>query len=149
MPIDLERIVAIDVHTHAESGRHGEDSLRPEWREAAATYFGDAPKPTVDDVARYYRERNMAAVVFTVDAETQTGLPAAPNEEIAEAAAAYADVLIPFASVHPHRPNAAERAERLLREPGVRGFKFHPNIQAFFPTDPMVYPLFELIEAAG
>jgi predicted TIM-barrel fold metal-dependent hydrolase len=149
MPIDLERIVAIDVHTHAESGRHGEDSLRPEWREAAARYFGDAPKPTVDDVAQYYRERNMAAVVFTVDAETQTGLPAAPNEEIAEAAAANSDVLIPFASVDPHRPDAAERAGRLLRDHAVRGFKFHPNIQQFFPNDRIAYPLYEVIEAAG
>ena len=70
MTIDLDKIIAIDVHTHAESGRAGEDSLKPEWREAAKRYFGDAPKPTVDDVAAYYRERNMAAVVFTVDAET-------------------------------------------------------------------------------
>ena len=91
----------------------------------------------------------MAAVVFTVDAETQTGRPAAPNEEIAEAAAANADVLIPFASVDPHRPDAAERAERLLRDHAVRGFKFHPNIQQFFPSDRTAYPLYEVIEAAG
>ena len=51
----------------------------------------------------------MAAVVFTVDAETVTGRRAAPNEEIAEGAAANADVLIPFASVDPHRPDAVER----------------------------------------
>ena len=38
----------------------------------------------------------MAAVVFTVDAETQTGRAAVRNEEIAEVAAANADVLIPF-----------------------------------------------------
>jgi predicted TIM-barrel fold metal-dependent hydrolase len=147
--IDLDRIVAIDVHTHAESGRHGEDSLKPEWREAAKRYFGDAPKPTVDDVAAYYRKRNMAAVVFTVDAETQTGLPPAPNEEIAEAAAANADVLIPFASVDPHRPDAVERAQRLIREHGIRGFKFHPNIQQFFPNDRLAYELYEVIEEAG
>ncbi len=86
------------MHTHAEAGRGGEDSLKPEWRAAAARYFGDAPTPTVDDVAAYYRERNMAAVVFTVDAETVTGRPAVPNEEIAEVAAANPDVLVPFAS---------------------------------------------------
>ncbi|HET7566925.1 MAG TPA: amidohydrolase family protein [Gaiellaceae bacterium] len=149
MSVDLDEIVAIDVHTHAEIGRGGEDGLRPEWREAAARYFGESATPTVDDVAAYYRERKMLAVVFTVDAETVTGRPAVPNEEVAAAAAANPDVLIPFASVDPHRPNAAEEVRRLVAEHGVRGFKFHPNIQAFFPNDRAFYPVYEAIEEAG
>jgi predicted TIM-barrel fold metal-dependent hydrolase len=149
MTIDLDRIVAIDIHTHAEVGRAGEDGLRPEWRRAAAAYFGEHATPTVEDVAAYYRERKLAAVVFTVDAETVTGRTAVPNEEIAEVAAANDDVLIPFASVDPHRPNAAQEVERLVREHGVRGFKFHPNLQAFFPNDRAFYPIYETIQAAG
>ena len=101
MTIDLDSVVAIDVHTHAEVGRTGEDGLLPEWREAAAKYFGEDGTPTVEDVAAYYRERNMAAVVFTVDAETATGRAAVRNEEIVEVAAANADVLIPFAVGRP------------------------------------------------
>ena len=149
MSIDLEHIVAIDVHTHAEVGRGGQDGLRPEWREAAIEYFGEDAKPTVDDVAAYYRERKMAAVVFSVDAETVTGRPSVPNEEIAAAAAANDDVLIPFASVDPHRPNAAEEVRRLVDGHNVRGFKFHPNIQEFFPNDRTFYPIYEAIEEAG
>ena len=149
MSIDLDRIVAIDVHTHAEVGRSGEDGLRPEWRDAAARYFGEGGRPTVEDVAAYYRERNMAAVVFTVDAETVTGRPSVRNEEVAEVAAANADVLIPFASVDPHRPNAVDEVRRLIRDHGVRGFKFHPNVQAFFPNDRAFYPIYEAIEEAG
>ena len=149
MSIDLEHIVAIDVHTHAEVGRGGQDGLRPEWREAAIEYFGEDAKPTVDDVAAYYRERKMAAVVFSVDAETVTGRPSVPNEEIAAAAAANDDVLIPFASVDPHRPNAAEEVRRLVDDHNVRGFKFHPNIQEFFPNDRTFYPIYEAIEEAG
>jgi uncharacterized protein len=147
--IDLERVVAIDVHVHAEIGRAGEDGLLPEWRQAADVYFGEHALPTAVDVAVYYRERNMAAVVFTVDAETVTGRSAVPNEEIAEAAVANPDVLIPFASVDPHRTNAVEEARRLIREHGVRGFKFHPNVQAFFPNDRAFYPLYEVIAEAG
>ena len=149
MSIDLEKIVAIDVHTHAEVGRTGEDGLRPEWRDAAAKYFGEGGKPTVEDVAAYYRERNMAAVVFTVDAITQTGRAAVRNDEIAEVAAANSDVLIPFGSVDPHRPDAVDEVQRLVQDLGVRGFKFHPNIQAFFPNDGAFYPLYETIQAAG
>ena len=149
MTIDLDAIVAIDVHTHAEVGRTGEDGLRPEWRDAARRYFGEDGTPTAADVAAYYRERKMAAVVFTVDAETVTGRPAVRNEEIAEVAAENSDVLIPFASVDPHRPNAPEEVERLVRDHHVRGFKFHPNIQAFFPDDRAFYPVYEAIQAAG
>jgi predicted TIM-barrel fold metal-dependent hydrolase len=146
--IDLDKIVAIDVHTHAEVGRTGEDGLLPEWRDAAQKYFGEAGRPTVEDVAAYYRERKMAAVVFTVDAITQTGRAAVRNDEIAEVAAANSDVLIPFGSVDPHRPDALEEVRRLV-ELGVRGFKFHPNIQAFFPNDEAYYPLYAAIEEAG
>ncbi len=148
MTLALDDIVAIDVHVHAEVGRSGEDGLLPEWRQAAAHYFGEAGTPTVDDVVRYYRERKLLAVVFTVDAETVTGRKAVPNEEIAAAAAANPGVLVPFASVDPHRPNAADEVTRLVRDHGVRGFKFHPNIQAFYPNDRAFYPLYEAIQAA-
>jgi uncharacterized protein len=151
MTIDLDAIVAIDMHTHAEvSRRTGEDGLRPEWREAAAAYFGQSDVPTADDVAAYYRERKLAAVIFTVDAETQTGRPAVRNEEIAEVAAANADVLIPFASVDPGKgKRAVADARRLISDYGFRGFKFHPNVQAFSPNDRAVYPLYEVIAEAG
>ena len=148
--IDLDAVEAIDVHVHAEVGRAGEDGLRPEWRQAAGAYFGDHAMPTVDDVVAYYRERRMVAVVFTVDAQTVTGREAVPNEEIAAAAAANPDVLIPFASIDPHKgARAVDEAGRLIRDHGVRGFKFHPNVQAFFPNDRDVYPLYEVIAEAG
>ncbi|HEY7380239.1 MAG TPA: amidohydrolase family protein [Gaiella sp.] len=148
--IDVDAVVAIDVHVHAEIGRTGEDGLPPEWRAAARDYFGESGLPTAEDVAAYYRERKMAAVVFTVDAETQTGRPAVRNEEVAEVAAANADVLIPFASVDPGKgARAVEEARRLIADHGVKGFKFHPNVQAFFPNDRAVYPLYEVIAEAG
>ncbi len=148
--IDLDAIDAIDVHVHTELSRAGADPMPPALREAARSYFrSDQALPTVDDVAEYYRERRMAAVVFTVDWEAHSGIPPIPNEEIAEAAAANADVLIAFASVDPGRPDAVARARRLIADHGVKGFKFHPNLQAFHPNDPSAYPLYEVIAEAG
>jgi uncharacterized protein len=148
--IDLAAITAIDVHVHTELTRDGHDPMPPELREAARRYFhSDQPLPTVDDVAAYYRERRMAAVVFTVDWESRSGIPPIPSEEIAEAARRHADVLIPFGSVDPARPDALERVRRLISEHDVKGFKFHPNLQAFFPDDRAVYPLYEAIAEAG
>jgi len=147
--IDVAAVAAIDVHVHTELSRAGHDPMPAELRAAAARYFGsDRALPTVDDVAAYYRERNMAAVVFTVDWESRSGIPPIPNEEIAEAAAANPDVLIPFASVDPARADAVPRARRLIAEHDVKGFKFHPNLQAFFPNDRSAYPLYEVIAEA-
>ena len=148
--IDVAAVAAIDVHVHTERSRAGGDPMPPELRAAAQRYFhADAFLPTVDDVAAYYRERRMVAVVFTVDWEARSGLPPIPNEEIAEAAAANPDVLIPFASVDPARPDAVIRARRLIADHGVKGFKFHPNLQEFFPNDRVAYPLYEVIAEAG
>jgi uncharacterized protein len=148
--IDVAAITAIDVHVHTEQSRAGHDPMPAELREAADRYFrSDRLLPTVDDVAAYYRERRMAAVVFTVDWESRSGIPPISNEEIAEAAAANPDVLIPFASVDPARPDAVARARRLIAEHAVKGFKFHPNLQAFFPNDRGAYPLYEAIAEAG
>jgi uncharacterized protein len=118
--IDLDAVVAIDVHTHAEiSAITGRGSLAPELERAADEYFGirDRRRPTVEEMAAYYRERKMVAVVFTVDATTSMGVPPVPNDEIAAAAHAHPDVLIPFGSVDPHLGRAAVReVHRLVAE---------------------------------
>lgn len=146
--IDLDRLVAIDVHTHAEVSDDGHPSLSEELEAGKVAYFGaDASPPTIDEMAAYYRERRIAAVVFTVDAETATGHPPIPNEHVAETCARHDDILIPFASLDPHRGASAVRdARRLVEDHGVRGFKFHPSLQAFWPSDRLAYPLYETIE---
>jgi predicted TIM-barrel fold metal-dependent hydrolase len=147
--IDLGAVRAIDVHVHTERARDGHIPMPQELREAAAHYFkSDEPAPTVDDVAAYYRERGLAAVLFTVDWESRSGIPPIPNEEILDAAARNPDVIVPFVSVDPARADAVERA-RALAAAGARGFKFHPILQAFFPDDERVYPLYEVIQEAG
>jgi hypothetical protein len=150
--LDLDEILAIDVHTHAEASAHQpQDPVTGELLAAAAKYFGGDPaQPTAQAVADYYRARKMAAVIFTVDDEAGLGRRRIPNEEIAEVAAANPDVLIPFASIDPHKGKLGVReARELIGEHGVRGFKFHPNTQAFWPNDRDFYPLYEVIAEAG
>ncbi|WP_182905877.1 amidohydrolase family protein [Microbispora sp. H13382] len=151
--IDVAGVVAIDVHTHIEADRdHRHFALDDELLAASAKYFksGDNRTPTIDELASYYRERNMAAVVFTVDASTGMNHPALSSEEIAEQAAEHADVLIPFGSVDPRRGSAAvAQARRLVEEYGVRGFKFHPSMQAFEPNSTEFYPLYAALEELG
>ncbi|NBM18633.1 amidohydrolase family protein [Streptomyces sp. GC420] len=150
--MNVDDLVAIDVHTHAEVSASGQASLADDLHDASSGYFKveGKRKPTLGETAAYFRERNMAAVVFTVDAEHSTGTPPVPNEEVAEAAAANPDVLIPFASIDPFRGRAGvKQARRLVDEYGVKGFKFHPSIQGFFPDDRIAYPLYEVIQETG
>ncbi|MGD0686622.1 MAG: amidohydrolase family protein [Streptosporangiaceae bacterium] len=150
--IDAESLVAIDMHVHVEQDGHGRLSLDDELMTASARYFKSADNrtPTVADLARRYRAANMAAVIFTVDAATATGHPALSSEDIATEAAGHADVLIPFGSVDPHRGAAAvEQARSLVRDFGVRGFKFHPSLQGFSPDDERFRPLWGAIEELG
>ncbi|MCI2415874.1 amidohydrolase family protein [Saccharopolyspora sp. K220] len=148
--MDTSRLTAIDVHAHvlasvAEQERTGASA------DSLAGVFGSIPELTVPELADFYRERQMAAVVFTVDSITRTGDGLrVSNEEIAEQAAEHQDTLIPFASVDPGRGAAGVRmARRLISDHGVRGFKFHPSSQAFYPNDPAAYPLYEVIAEAG
>ncbi len=150
--LDLDALVAIDVHTHAEVGCDGHFSLPDDLRAGADKYFGTdgGGPPTLDELAAYYRERRMAAVVFTVDAEAHLGHVRVPNEDVAAAAARHPDVLIPFASVDPAKGRlAVAEGRRLVSEHGVRGFKFHPSVQSFYPNDRSAYPLYEAIEELG
>jgi len=150
--MQIDSLTAVDVHVHIESDGHGHYSLDDELMDASAAYFraGHDRTPSLGAIADLYRSLHMAAVVFTVDASTATGHQALSSEDIADEAATHADVLIPFGSVDPLRgADAVAQARSLVRDHGVRGFKFHPSLQAFAPNDAAFYPLWAEIESLG
>ena len=151
--MNLDDVLAIDIHTHAEEpcGTHAEDGY-DDLQQWMKKYFKmpHDPQPTIDMTAAYYRERNIAAVIFPVDAERETGYRRYNNEEMAEAAARHSDILIPFASIDPAKGKmGAREARRLVEHYGIRGFKFHPTFQGFYPNDRSAYVLYEAIVEAG
>lgn len=156
MPIDIDDLVAIDFHTHAEEPCCGpRDDGYDEFQAGMANYFKNPAGakgmlPTVQETATYYRERKIACVIFPVDAERETGFRRYENEEVARIAAENADIMIPFASIDPAKGRlGAREARRLVREFGVKGFKFHPTMQGFYPYDRSAYPLYEAIAEEG
>jgi predicted TIM-barrel fold metal-dependent hydrolase len=146
--MDLDSLVAIDVHTHAWKSALAVTDAPNEQQEAMGRYFRYQPQhTTVPEMAEMYRKLKMAFVVFTVDAPKEPRKIS--NEEIAELASKNSDVAIPFASVNPHRgKEGVEMAKRLIRDHKVKGFKFHPSVQEFFPNDRLAYPLYEAIAEA-
>ncbi|HEX6156701.1 MAG TPA: amidohydrolase family protein [Burkholderiales bacterium] len=146
--MNLKDLVAIDVHTHAWKSALQVDDKPTEQQEAMGRYFRYQPQhQTVPEMAELYRKLKMAFVVFTVDSPREARK--ITNEEIAELARKHSDVAIPFASINPHRGAEGVRAaKRLINDHGVKGFKFHPTVQEFFPNDPLAYPLYEAIAEA-
>ena len=146
--MNLDNLVAIDVHTHAWKSALQVDDAPNEAQAAMGRYFRYQPQhQTVPEMAEMYRRLKMAFVVFTVDSPREARK--ITNEEIAELAQQHGDVAIPFASINPHRGEEGVRAaKRLISDYGVKGFKFHPTVQEFFPNDRLAYPLYEAIAEA-
>jgi hypothetical protein len=118
--------------------------------EMKAHFKSDVLGMDLHQLAAYYRERRMAAVAFTIDSLGDVDEHAPTNEEIGEVAAQHPDAIIPFASVHPLRGKAgAKIARRLIEEHRFRGFKFHPGVQEFYPNDPVVFPVYEVLAEYG
>jgi len=65
--VDVDELVAIDMHVHAEISADGHPSMPEHLMAGSARYFkldGDR-QPGLPQIAAYYRQRRMAAVVFT------------------------------------------------------------------------------------
>ena len=108
--MNIDDLTAIDVHVHIE--HTGEDT---DVERAAGQYFG-ASGVTRDRqaLADYYRSRKIGCVVFTV-AETLSKRPQVSNDEVADFAAANADIAMAFASLNPHDgQRAVDEARRLV-----------------------------------
>ncbi len=150
--LDYKNLVAIDIHTHADAPcGTPEYEDKEDLRQGMKAYFkSDGPELRLNEIAQYYRERKIGLVTFTVDCEHEMGHRRYSNEEVARIAAENSDIMIPFASIDPHKGKLGVReARRLIKDFGVKGFKFHPSAQGFLPNDKMAYPLYEVIAEHG
>ena len=139
---------AIDIHAHIPRmpglSEYGiEPGLRQMFRMADESI-------SIDKMVETYRAIDTKAVIFSVDAETETGDLPDPNDYVAQTVDSYPDVFIGFCSVDPRKGKAAvEELERSVLSLGLRGLKLHPIHQAFFPDDPAFIPLFAKAEELG
>ncbi len=155
--LDTGSLVAIDVHVHAgvssrslerrdleNIGGAGSTMSRLMDREGVAGQ-------TVDETAAWYRERKLACCIWGTDPTDALGASptAVTNDEMIEAAIRHNDVLIPFVMVDPWGGKRSVREAERLVGMGARGFKFHPPMQGFYPNDRRLYPIYDVIEAAG
>jgi len=65
------------------------------------------------------------------------------NEYVAQFCQKFPDRLIGFASVDPKREDALKLIEEAIIKLGLKGIKFHPPLQNFYPNDKRFFPIYE------
>lgn len=133
---------ALDVHTHFRTGDRAREGSAAHGD--ASRLFGAQPQPP--DHLEYYGSRNIMAVIFDVDSESNDGLRAS-NEEVAAKAASSGGLLIGFGTVNPWKGAAAVAQLRRFPQMGLKGVKFQPITQAFFPNEERFAPIWETCQA--
>jgi predicted TIM-barrel fold metal-dependent hydrolase len=142
--------VAIDMHVHLPTASFLDKAIKP-FRVAAETFFRTTvPVREMEEVAQLYEKLDITGVLLAWDAETATGLPPLTNDEVADIVKKYPRQFVGFASVDPWKgPKAVEEMKRAITELGLIGAKFHPGVQAFYPSEKQFYPLYETIVELG
>jgi predicted TIM-barrel fold metal-dependent hydrolase len=141
---------AIDMHVHLPTASFLQGAIKPFMKPAEVFFRNSVPVRAMEEVAQLYKELDIVGVLLAWDAETATGLPPLTNDEVAEVVRAFPDQFIGFACVDPWKgPRAVDEMERAITELGLRGAKFHPGIQAFYPNDVQFYPLYRKIADLG
>jgi predicted TIM-barrel fold metal-dependent hydrolase len=132
---------AIDVHIHPPAPGHRQLVDQPEVR---AHFRSALSHEDAEEMAAYYAGLDIFGVLFAIDDETVTGTPPVANDYVAGLARRYPEQFIGFGTVDPWKGRVAvNEIERCSGDLGLRGLKFHPQQQAFFPNDRRFYPLWE------
>lgn len=123
----------IDFHVHMPAPDDGRSR------------FATRPYAATDYVAAMDELGVDVSVVFTLSGLWHPSPEA--NDALAEWVAHAPRRLVALGTVDPRSPDAAIEAERCLVELGMRGFKFHPWIQAFCPHEACMDPIAEVAAA--
>jgi len=138
---------AIDVHVHP--------STRGIDRDACSYFKRDlAEVPTAEhDFAALFARHDVKALLIGWHPSTVTRGPHNTNEHVIDLASrypeAFAGVLASLDTSAPNVDQLARRAQELVRNAVVKGFKFHPPDQGFYPHDRKYYPIWEVLQAAS
>ncbi len=150
--LELESLVAIDVHVHVEQ----DSTATWRWTTSCSTPRRSTSRATrttrpCPRSPRDYRALNMAAVVFTVDAELATGHPALSNEEIADARRRAPRRAHPVRLDRPgpRRRPASGWPAGWSRRTGCAGSSSTRRSRRSSPTTARHYPLYEELQSLG
>ena len=140
-------VKAIDMHIHPPK-EPGTPTTR--FHTAMAKYFKSPPELSLEELAAKYKELDFMAVILANDDRTAQGDAWDSNDWVASISRRYPDTFIGFGSVDPWMGKlAVKEVERASKELGMKGIKFIPMTQEFYPNERRFYPIYEKIAELG
>ena len=140
-------VKAIDMHIHPPK-EPGTPATR--FHTAMAKYFKSPPELSLEELAAKYKELDFMAVILANDDRTAQGDAWDSNDWVASITRQYPDTFIGFGSVDPWMGKLAiKEVERASKELGMKGIKFIPMTQEFYPNERKFYPIYEKIAELG
>jgi len=138
---------AIDVHVHPST--RGLDTH-------ACNYFkrdlNEIPRDE-NKFADLFIKHSVKALLIGWHPSTVTEGARNNNDHVIDLANKYSDAFAgTLASLDTNAPNLEEvavYAQELIRNPAVKGFKFHPPDQGFYPSDRKYYKIWEILQASN
>ena len=140
-------VKAIDMHIHPPK-EPGTPATR--FHTAMAKYFKSPPELSLEELAAKYKELDFMAVILANDDRTAQGDAWDSNDWVASITRQYPNTFIGFGSVDPWMGKLAiKEVERASKELGMKGIKFIPMTQEFYPNERRFYPIYEKIAELG
>ena len=138
---------AFDVHVHPST--RGLDHH-------ACSYFRrelkDIPQ-NAEQFASLYKKNDVTALLIGWHPSTVSEGARNSNEHVLDLARQFPDafpgILAALDTNASDLTAVARYAEDLVNNPKVKGFKFHPPDQGFYPNDKRFYDIWEIIQASG
>jgi predicted TIM-barrel fold metal-dependent hydrolase len=138
---------AIDVHVHPST--RGLDTH-------ACHYFkrglDDVPR-TGEEFANLYIQHDVQALLIGWHPSTVPEGVRNTNDHVIDLVNnypnAFAGILASLDTNAPDLKAVAKHADALLKNPTVKGFKFHPPDQGFYPSDKKYYGIWEVLQAGA
>jgi len=128
----------IDIHTHLHPERLSRAIRR--WFAERSTWTLEYPSEP-EQVASFLTARGVERFVYFSYAH-KAGMAREINAWL-HRVQSRVPAGIPLGTIHPDDPDMREVAEEALVGHGFGGFKFHINVQRFFPDDARVRPVYE------
>ncbi len=133
------------IDTHAQLWtEEAIKGLPKKMAEGYTAMFRDLGFPKIGDTIKDMDDAGVEkSVIVAVDAETLHGYLVS-NDLVASAVNEYPERFIGFASVDPHKGEAAvTELRRAVKDLGLRGLKLLPHLVDLYPNDRVMYPLYE------
>jgi len=141
--------LVIDVHTHCGHFNQWKPEVQ-EWVRSMKTDLSPFGEDGVLNRDAFLAMMDRVGVDYAVVlAEVAPAVSGTVTTEEALAFCEGCERLIPFASINVHLSSEPAREFEAYLAKGCRGLKVHPVHQLFYPTDPRMYPVYEVAQDAS